>query len=138
MWSTSPGWWLRCRGEAVLTLPTSVRVLLATEPVDMRKSIDGLMALVRTAWSEDVYSGHLFVFVGRRADRVKILTWSRGGFVLYYKRLEKGRFRLPPVDAQAQSVALDATQLTLLLDGIAVAEVQRPPAWTPPGRGGAP
>jgi transposase len=106
--------------------------------VDMRKSIDGLMALVRTSWSEDVYSGHLFVFVGRRADRVKILTWSRGGFVLYYKRLEKGRFRLPPVDSQAQSVVLDATQLAMLLDGIAVAEVQRPPAWRPPGHDGAP
>ena len=49
MWSTSPGWWPRCRGEPVLTLPSSVRVLLATEPVDMRKSIDGLMALVRLA-----------------------------------------------------------------------------------------
>lgn len=138
MCSTSPGWWPQCRGEAVLTLPSSVRVLLATELADMRKSIDELVALVRTAWSEDVYSGHLFVFVGRRVDRVKILTWSRGGFVLYYKRLERGRFRLPPVGAAAQSVALDATQLAMLLDGIAVVGGQRPPAWSPPGGGGAP
>jgi transposase len=56
-------------------LPGSVRILLASQPVDMRNSIDGLMALVRTAWGEDVYSGHLFVFVSRKGDRVKILTF---------------------------------------------------------------
>nr|WP_246356757.1 IS66 family insertion sequence element accessory protein TnpB [Pyxidicoccus fallax] len=111
--------------------------MLATGPVDMRKSIDGLMALVRTAWGEDVYSGHLFVFVSRRGDRVKILPFSRGGFVLYYNRLETGRFRLPPVEADAQSVPLDATQLAMLLDGIDVAGVKRQPAWTPPGRTGS-
>nr|WP_246356941.1 IS66 family insertion sequence element accessory protein TnpB [Pyxidicoccus fallax] len=120
-----------------MTLPASVRVLLATSPVDMRKSIDGLMALVRTSWGEDVYSGHLFAFVSRRGDRVKILTFSRGGFVLYYKRLETGRFRLPPVDEDARSVPLDATQLVVLLDGVEVAEVKRQPAWTPPGRTGS-
>ena len=118
----------------MLTLPGSVRILLATQPVDMRNSIDGLMALVRTAWGEDVYSGHLFVFVSRKGDRVKILTFSRGGFVLYYKRLEAGRFRLPHVDADAQAVQLDATQLAMLLDGIDVAHVQRPRAWTPTGQ----
>ncbi|RYZ33331.1 MAG: hypothetical protein EOO71_42235 [Myxococcaceae bacterium] len=72
--------------------------------------------------------------VSRRGDRIKVLTWSRGGFVLLYKRLETGRFRLPRVDADAQSVTLDATQLAMLLDGIDVAEVRRPPAWSPPGR----
>ena len=115
----------------MLTLPSSVRILLASQPVDMRKSIDGLMALVRNAWGQDVYSGHLFVFVSRRGDRVKILTWDRGGFVLYYKRLEAGRFRLPPVDETAQTVQLDATQLAMLLDGIEVAAVKRPRAWAP-------
>ncbi|MBN8468056.1 IS66 family insertion sequence element accessory protein TnpB [Corallococcus exiguus] len=118
----------------MFTLPASVRVVLATEPVDMRKSIDGLMALVRTAWGEDVYSGHLFAFVSRRGDRIKVLTWSRGGFVLLYKRLEAGRFRLPRVEADAKAVQLDATQLAMLLDGIDVAEVKRQPAWAPPGR----
>jgi len=115
----------------VLTLPGAVRILLATQPVDMRNSIDGLMGLVRTGWGEDVYSGHLFVFVSRKGDRVKILTFSRGGFVLYYKRLETGRFRLPAVDAEARAVQLDATQLTMLLDGIDVQRVERPGAWTP-------
>nr|WP_283243336.1 IS66 family insertion sequence element accessory protein TnpB [Corallococcus exiguus] len=106
---------------------------MAMEPVDMRKSIDGLMALVRTAWGEDVYSGHLFAFVSRRGDRIKALTWSRGGFVLRYKRLETGRFRLPRVEAEAKAVTLDATQLAMLLDGIDVAEVKRQPAWAPRG-----
>jgi transposase len=115
----------------VLTLPSAVKILLATEPVDMRKSIDGLMALVRSGWGEDVYSGHLFVFVSRRGDRVKVLTFSRGGFILYYKRLEQGRFRLPRVEEQARAVSLDATQLAMLLDGIDVAQVKRPPAWQP-------
>jgi transposase len=102
----------------VLTLPGAVRILLATQPVDMRNSIDGLMGLVRTGWGEDVYSGHLFVFVSRKGDRVKILTFSRSGFVLYYKRLETRRFRLPTVDAEARAVPLDATQPAMLLDGI--------------------
>lgn len=115
----------------MLTLPSAVRIVLATEPQDMRKSIDGLMAVVRNGWGEDVYSGHLFVFVSRRGDRVKVLTFSRGGFILYYKRLEEGRFRLPRVEAQARTVALDATQLAMLLDGIDVAQVKRPAAWQP-------
>jgi transposase len=118
----------------MLTLPSAVRIVLATEPVDMRKSIDGLMAVVRASLGEDVYSGHLFVFVSRRGDRVKILTFSRGGFILYYKRLEQGRFRLPQVEAGAKSVKLDATQLAMLLDGIDVGEVKRPAAWEPPRR----
>lgn len=115
----------------MLTLPSSVRILLASQPVDMRKSIDGLMALVRNEWGEDVYSGHLFVFVSRGGDKVKILTWDRGGFVLYYKRLETGRFRLPPVEEAARTVRVDATQLAMLLDGIEVAAVKRPRAWAP-------
>jgi len=118
----------------MLTVPSAVKIVLATEPVDMRKSIDELMALVRSSFGEDVYSGHLFVFVSRRGDRVKILTFSCGGFILYYKRLEQGRFQLPQVPADASSVRLDATQLAMLLDGIDVAEVKRPAAWEPPRR----
>ncbi|RKH20211.1 transposase [Corallococcus sp. CA047B] len=87
------------------------------------------------AWGEDVYSGHLFAFVSRRGDRIKVLMWSQGGFVLLYNRLETGRFRLPRVEAKA--VTLDATQLAMLLDGIDVAEVKRQSAWAPPGRTGS-
>ena len=68
----------------MLTLPRSVRILIGSTPIDMRKSIDGLTAIVRDELEEDVYSGHLFVFVSRRRDRVKILAWDKGGFVLSY------------------------------------------------------
>ena len=117
----------------MLTLPRSVRIYLAVGAVDLRKSIDGLGALAR-ARAHDVYSGHLFVFTSRRGDRVKILTWDRGGFVLYYKRLERGRFKLPALAPGATEVELDSTQLAMLLDGIDVKEVRTPKRWEPPRR----
>lgn len=116
----------------MLTLPPSVRIYLATGKVDLRRGHDGLGAIVRNQWKLDVYAGHLFVFVGRRADRCKILFWDRGGFVLYYKRLERGRFRVPKVATGAISVTIDATELTMLLDGIDVVMVKRPRRWEPP------
>ena len=70
----------------MITLPSAVRIYLATGAVDLRKSIDGLCALV-SARQHDLYSGHLYVFVSRRGDRLKILTWTTGGFLLLYKRL---------------------------------------------------
>jgi len=114
----------------MLTLPRSVRIYLATGPVDLRKSIDGLGALA-TAQGHDLYSGHLFVFTGRRADRVKILAWDHGGFVIYYKRLERGRFKLPVITPGAVEVELDATALAMLLDGIDVKRVPQPKRWAP-------
>lgn len=117
----------------MLTLPSSVRVYLAAETVDLRRGHDGLVAIVRSDWRLNPFDGHLFVFLGRRLDRVKILVWDRNGFVLYYKRLSQGRFRMPKVPANATRVELDATALTMLLDGIDVKYVRRPVAWTPPG-----
>ena len=116
----------------MLTLPPSVRIFLAVDKVDMRRGHDGLVAVVRNQWKLDPYAGHLFVFVGRRSDRCKILFWDRGGFVLYYKRLERGRFRVPQVQAGQGSVTMDATELAMLLDGIDVVSVKRPTRWTPP------
>jgi len=72
------------------------------------------------------------VFVSRRCDRVKILTWDKGRFVLLYKRLERGQFKLPHMDPAAMAVQMDATQLTLLLDGIDVRRVRSPQHWKPP------
>jgi transposase len=115
----------------VLALTPAVRIYLASTPVDMRNSIDGLAAIVRNQWGEDVYSGHLFVFVSRRGDRVKVLTWAAGGFLLLYKRLEQGRFRVPPIAPDARSIALDATQLAMLLDGIDYSRVRQPKRWSP-------
>jgi len=115
----------------MLTLPPSVRIHLATGPVDMRRGHDGLCAIVRGQLDLDIYAGHLFVFLGRGRDRCKILFWDRGGFVLYYKRLEKGRFRPPTVDKEATSVSLGATELAMLLDGIDLVDVHRPVHWKP-------
>ena len=116
----------------MLTLPSSVRVYLAAEPVDLRRGHDGLVAIVRTAWRLDPFGGHLFVFLGRRLDRVKILVWDRNGFVLYYKRLSKGRFSMPTIASGAKHVQMDATTLAMLLDGIDVRHVRRPTTWAPP------
>jgi len=117
----------------MITLPASVRIYLAAGAIDLRKSIDGLGALV-TERGHDVYSGYLYVFTSRRGDRIKILTWDHGGFVLYYKRLERGRFRLPEVRVGQIEVELEATQLAMLLDGIDVQRVKPPRRWTPPER----
>lgn len=109
----------------MLTLPSSVRIFLATEPVDMRKSIDGLSGLVTTLLHQDPLSGYLFVFRGRRNDRVKILVWDRSGFWLLYKRLEKGRFHFPAAGVGSQEI--ESTHLALLLEGLDVEMASRAP-----------
>jgi transposase len=116
----------------MLTLPPSVRIWLAAEPVDLRKGFDGLSAIVRHQWHRDVFAGHLFVFLGKRGDRCKILLWDRGGMAIYFKRLECGRFRTPRLAQQASHVEMDATALAMLLDGIDVSRVRRPEHWQPP------
>jgi transposase len=118
----------------VLTIPRSVRIFIGSTPIDMRKSIDGLMAIVQEELREDAYSGHLFVFVSRRRDRVKILLWDKGGFVLVYKRLERGQFKLPHMDPSTMAVEIDSTQLAMLLDGIDFGRVHRPEHWKPPSQ----
>ena len=87
-------------------IPRSVRILIGSTPIDMRKSIDGLLAVVQQELQEDAYSGHLFVFVSRRCDRVKILACDKGGFVLVYRRLERGQFKLPHTDPSSMAVML--------------------------------
>lgn len=115
----------------MLSLGPGVQVVLATEPVDLRRGHDGLVTLVRSLWRADPYSGTLFVFFGRRRDRVKVLFFSAGGFVVYYKRLERGRFFMPHVPAAASQVVLDAASLAMLLDGVDLRAVRRAPRWEP-------
>lgn len=112
-------------------LTRATRVVVATEPVDLRRGHDGLVTLVRARWRADPYDGTRFVFFGRRMDRVKILFFETGGFVLVYKRLERGRFTMPRVDPGAAEVVLDAASLALLLDGIDLRSVRRAAAWRP-------
>jgi transposase len=113
------------------TLSGSVHVHLASEPVDGRKGIQGLMGLVQTAMQQDPYSGHAFVFLGRRRDLVKCLLWNRGGFVMLQKRLEQGRFKIPTVAANATRIQLSGVQLSMLLDGMDVMAAPVPKHWEP-------
>lgn len=115
-------------------LPASVPIWLAAEPVDMRLGIDGLSAIVAQRWKLDPYAGHLFLFVGRRKDRIKILVWDRSGFTLYYKRLERGRFQAPKPAGGGVTAQIDSVTLAMMLDGIDVRRVARPSAWAPPSR----
>lgn len=107
----------------MLSLPTSVRIWLATRPTDMRKSFDGLAEVVRQQMERDPLSGQLFVFRNKRGDRVKLLYWDEDGFVIVYKRLEAGTFRFPAADAGG--VEIRAADLQMLLDGVDLASVKR-------------
>jgi len=91
------------------------RILAWREPVDMRKSFQGLVALVRSVLGEDPLSGTVFVFVNRRGNYVKLLTWDRTGYSLYAKKLERGRFRVP---GSGERTELSMVALRLFLDGI--------------------
>lgn len=113
----------------MLNFPPSVRIFFATNPVDMRRQIDGLVALVNDILVQNPYTGHVFVFRGRRGDRLKVLVWDKNGFVLFYKRLEKGRFRFP--EPSSANRELDATALTLLLEGLDLELAARAPRWHP-------
>lgn len=114
----------------LLGLPPAVRIYFATGLVDMRNGIDGLRALVESTLKKDPYEGHLFVFVGKSKDKVKILFWDKNGFVLHMKRLERGRFQLPSVDGATRRVEMEATELAMLLDGIDL-NAKRLARWTP-------
>jgi transposase len=107
----------------MVSLPTSVRIWLATQATDLRKSFDSLAELVRQQLKGDPLSGQLFVFRNKRADRVKLLYWDEDGFVIIYKRLEAGTFRFPP--AESAGVEIRAADLQMLLDGIDLASVKR-------------
>jgi transposase len=100
----------------MITVPSGVRVLIATKPVDFRKGAEGLAALVRGMLGEDPFLGTIFVFRCKRADRVKILTWDGSGLVLFWKRLEHGAFRWPPICDG--TMRLSASQLAALIDGL--------------------
>lgn len=115
----------------MLSLPPSCRIWLSSAPCDMRRGYDGLLAEVKRTCSEDPFGGHLFVFVGRRKNRVKILWWDRGGLVLYCKRLEKGCFRVPAVQPGQPSVRMESADLAMLLGGIDWTRARRQQLYEP-------
>ena len=113
-------------------LPTSLtgplggaKIFLYSKNVDMRKSFDGLHAIVQEEFERDVRAGDLFLFLNRRLDRIKLLHWDGDGLTIWMKRLEAGRFQRPRVAADAKHVEMDATDLAILLAGIELSSVKR-------------
>lgn len=103
----------------MLTVPEHVRVFIAHDPVDFRKSCDGLAAVVSGVLEQDAMSGHVFVFFNRHRNRIKVLVWERNGYWLHYKRLERGTFEsLQRKSAGAPHVECTAHELHLLLRGV--------------------
>ena len=107
----------------MLMLPSGTKVWVATDPVNMNKSFDGLSYLVRELFEQEATSGQLFIFRNRSCDKVKVLYWDRTGFVQWYKRLEKGCFRFPRVTGKA--FKLTGSELSLLLEGIDLTDKHR-------------
>lgn len=113
-------------------LPRAVRVYVASEPVSLRKSFEGLSNQVREVLSHDPLSGHVFVFLNRRKNQVKLLVWTRGGFTVVHKRLERGTFAFAAqVGGEARSVELDVHELSMLLEGIDVRLARASMRWEP-------
>ena len=107
----------------MLTLPRSVRILVARRPVDFRKAFDGLAAIIRDRFGDDPLGGDVFVFFNKRRDRVKILVWDGNGFWLHYKRLERGTFEVVHDAKQracGERVEIDRGRLALLLEGLEI------------------
>jgi transposase len=101
----------------MILLPASVRIFLCVRPTDMRKSFDGLSGLVQECFRQDLLTGHLFLFVNRRRDRMKALYFDHDGAVIWYKRLEAGTFQLPS-PTEGEGIELQPAQLALILSGI--------------------
>jgi transposase len=114
----------------MLTLGTSGCIWVCVEPVDGRKSFDGLAAVVTSELGRDPLSGDLFVFKNRRGDRLKILAWQGDGFALYLRRLEKGSFAFP--SSATAEIQVTATELAMILGGVELAGTQRRPRYQRP------
>lgn len=106
-------------------LPTSVRIMVCTQAQDMRRSFDTLALVVRQHLGEDPQSGSLYVFVGKRPTRAKVLWWDRNGFCLLYKRLHRALFDVPQGSAGVPSIQISASALAELLAGVGKEEKRR-------------
>jgi transposase len=121
----------------VLLLSRAVHVYVATAPCNLKKSFEGLTNEVRQVLAKDPLSGHVFVFLNRRKTQVKLLLWTRGGFTIVTKRLERGTFTFPArVTPEASSVEVDVHELSMLLEGIDVTRARTSRRWEPPAHAG--
>jgi len=114
----------------MLTLPSSVRIYVAAEPVDLRRGFDGLAAATRSLMALNPMNGHVFVFINRRKNRMKLLVWDRTGWLLLYKRLERGTFELPTKpEPGKRHIEVDAGELGLMLEGLDLRAAKRRERW---------
>ena len=109
----------------MIHLPASVRVYLCVSPCDMRRSFDGLHALVKDHLQLDAFAGHLYVFSNRRKDRLKILYWDRDGFAIWAKRLEDGHYVIPSGEPGSRRFEVTIQELGALLSGIDLSTATR-------------
>ena len=109
----------------MLAVTSTTRVYLYVLDVDMRRSFDGLMAIVQSEFAKDIRLGDYFMFVNKRRDRVKILWWDRDGLAIFMKRLESGTVQRPRSDSNSKSMVIDHAQLSMLLTGIDVSNIKR-------------
>lgn len=116
----------------MLLLPRAVKVYVATKPVRLNRSFDGLSNVVRDVMKKNPLSGHVFVFINRRRTMVKLLVWTRGGFTIVHKRLERGTFaRLFSGGEQRTHVELDVHELSMMLEGIELRTGRTSRRWEP-------
>jgi transposase len=109
----------------MLAVNPTTRVYLYMRDVDMRRSYDGLLAIVQAEFARDIRLGDYFMFVNRRRDRIKILWWDRDGLAIFMKRLEAGTVQKPILISEAKSLVIDQAQLAMLLTGIDVSNIKR-------------
>jgi transposase len=108
----------------MLSFRPGTRIFISTEPTDMRKGFDGLSAIVEHAWGDSPLSGDLFVFANRRQTLLKMIYWDADGYAIWYKRLERGNFRIPPPTAEGR-IELTAARLAMILEGIDIKNVRK-------------
>jgi len=109
----------------MLALSSELDFQLYLEPTDMRKGFNGLSGLVRNNLETDPIDGSVYIFINKSRNKIKLLHWQSGGFVLYYKRLERGTFELPVYDNLIGSIQMKYAQMVMLLDGLSIKNIQK-------------
>lgn len=109
----------------MISIAASTRIFVATSPTDMRKGFDGLQGLVTDALGQDPLSGHLFLFVNRRGDKLKILYWDGDGLAIWYRRLEQGTFQMPAINDDRTAAEINREDLVMLIRGLDYENVHR-------------
>jgi transposase len=119
-------------GGSMISISPLIKIYLHREPVDMRKSYDGLFGIVKNDLAMDVRNGGLFMFINLRRNRVKVMYWDKDGIAIWQKRLERGTLQHPQPSSDAKHLEIDASELSMLLSGIDLASVRRRKRYVAP------